>query len=272
MKTLRAPGGCPWDRAQTHASLRPFLLEETHEVLEAIRSRCPQALQDELGDLLFQVIFHAQIASESGRFTIEDVIEGSLSKMRRRHPHIFGSKRLRTASQVLENWEQIKARERKNSNHSLLTGVPKTLPALIRAHRVQTKAARVGFTWSKIDEALAKLQEEIAELEGALRLRSRNKIMEEIGDALFALVNLARFAGANPEDALHQAVGKFIRQFSQLEKQLKKEKLPLNALTPEALLARWAQTKRLLRSPNPIRARVKKTTRQRTQRGKTAVQ
>ena len=223
MARLRAPGGCPWDRRQTHRSLRPFLLEETHEVLEAIASRNPARLKDELGDLLFQIIFHAQLAAEAGQFTIEDVIAGSLAKMKRRHPHVFGTERLRTAGQVLENWEEIKRRERGGSGRSLLAGVPRTLPALLRAHRVMAKAARVGFTWSRWEEALAKVSEEVHELEQALISRRSSRVQEELGDAFFALVNLARFAGANPEDALHLAVAKFIRRFGFIEAELAKD-------------------------------------------------
>jgi tetrapyrrole methylase family protein / MazG family protein len=244
MQRLRAKNGCPWDRKQTHASLRPFLLEETHEVLEAIESRSPEKLQDELGDLLFQVIFHAQLAAEAGRFDIYDVIQSSLVKMRRRHPHIFGGPKVRSAKQVLENWEEIKKRERQGSGHSLLAGVPRTLPALIRAHRVQAKAARVGFTWSRIDQASAKVAEEIAELQAALQSRRTARITEELGDAFFALVNLARFAGANPEDALHQAVGKFIRRFAVVETAARKQKRALNEFSVDELVGMWDESKR----------------------------
>jgi tetrapyrrole methylase family protein/MazG family protein len=243
MAKLRAPGGCPWDRKQTHTTLRPFLLEETHEVLEAIESRKPEKLKDELGDLLFQVIFHAQLAAEAHRFTIDDVIQGSVEKMTRRHPHIFGNEKLRTSGQVLENWEEIKKRERQGSGLSLLAGVPRTLPALIRAHRVQAKAARVGFTWARIDEAQAKVHEELLELEQALLSRRQAHITEELGDVFFALVNLARFAGANPEDALHQAVGKFIHRFGRLEEEAKHRKQALSDFSQAEMLALWNQAK-----------------------------
>jgi len=243
MRQLRAPGGCPWDRQQTHASLRPFLLEETHEVLEAIESRDPKNLKDELGDLLFQVIFHAQLAAEARRFDIYDVIRGSLDKMTRRHPHVFGKQRARTAKQVLENWEEIKRRERQGSTKSLLAGVPRTLPALLRAHRVQSKAARVGFTWARMDEAAAKVSEEIAELENALLTRRKSRITEELGDAFFALVNLARFAGTNPEDALHQAIGKFIGRFSRLELRIQRGKKALSDFSQDELLELWKHAK-----------------------------
>ncbi len=239
MARLRAPGGCPWDRKQTHRSLRPFLLEETHEVLEAIASRNPARLKDELGDLLFQIIFHAQLAAEAGQFTIEDVIAGSLAKMKRRHPHVFGTERLRTAGQVLENWEEIKRRERGGSGKSLLAGVPRTLPALLRAHRVMAKAARVGFTWSRWEEALAKVSEEVHELEQALLSRRSSSIQEELGDAFFALVNLARFAGANPEDSLHLAVAKFIRRFAAVEQAARKKQRSLSDFSLEELLEIW---------------------------------
>lgn len=239
MARLRAPNGCPWDRKQTHRSLRPFLLEETHEVLEAIASRNPERLKDELGDLLFQIIFHAQLAAEAGQFTIHDVVAGSLVKMKRRHPHVFGTERLRTSGQVLENWEEIKRRERGGSGKSLLSGVPRTLPALLRAHRVMAKAARVGFTWSRWEEALAKVTEEVHELEQALLSRRSARIQEELGDAFFALVNLARFAGANPEDALHLAVAKFIRRFSRVEKESKRRDRPLSDFSLDELIRIW---------------------------------
>ncbi|MCK5242662.1 nucleoside triphosphate pyrophosphohydrolase [bacterium] len=253
MARLRAPNGCPWDRKQTHKTLRPFLLEEAHEVLEALASRQPKKLKDELGDLLFQVIFHAQLASEAGHFDIYDIIQGSLEKMTRRHPHVFGSERLRTSGQVLENWEEIKRRERKGSGKSLLAGVPRTLPALLRAHRVQAKAARVGFTWARIDEAVAKVNEEIIELESALLSQSQTKITEELGDAIFALVNLARFAGTNPEDALHQAIAKFIKRFSKVETEAKRTKKTLSDYTQNELLAIWEKAKKNTRPAKAVR-------------------
>jgi len=243
MQRLRAKNGCPWDRQQTHTTLRPYLLEEAHEVLEAIESRSPEKLKDELGDLLFQVIFHAQLAAEAGQFDIYDVIQGSLDKMRRRHPHIFGTIKARTAEQVLENWEEIKKRERKGSGESLLTGVPRSLPALIRAHRVQSKAARVGFTWSRVEEATAKVMEEFGELEAAVASRRQARITEELGDTFFSLVNLARFTGANPEDALHLAVGKFIRRFSQVEQAARRQGRALNDFSVTELTAMWDKAK-----------------------------
>ncbi|MEW6517609.1 MAG: nucleoside triphosphate pyrophosphohydrolase [candidate division FCPU426 bacterium] len=251
MARLRAPDGCPWDRKQTHRSLRPFLLEETHEVLEAIASRSPRRLQDELGDLLFQIIFHAQLAAEAGQFTIDDVVAGSLAKMKRRHPHVFGNERLRTSGQVLENWEEIKRRERGGSGKSLLDGVPRTLPALVRAHRVQSKAARVGFTWSRWEEAMAKVLEEVRELEQALLSRRTVRVQEELGDAFFALVNLARFAGTNPEDALHLAVAKFIRRFARVEKESKRRGRPLSDFSLTELLRIWKGGKKSRRKRHP---------------------
>ena len=267
MQRLRAPRGCPWDRKQTHKSLRPFLLEETHEVLEAIESRDPKKLRDELGDLLFQVIFHAQLAAEAGQFDIYDVIQGSLEKMRRRHPHIFGGKSLRTSKQVLENWEEIKKRERGGSGHSLLAGVPRTLPALIRAHRVMAKAARVGFTWSRMEEALGKVNEEILELEHALMSKRTARITEELGDTFFALVNLARFSGANPEDSLHLAVGKFIRRFAKVERAAVRRKKALADFSLDELLDLWNQAKGKPRSKAAVRRKPGKSLPRRRTRG-----
>jgi len=256
MSTLRSPKGCPWDREQTHRSLRPYLLEEAHEVLEAIESKKPEQLKDELGDLLFQVIFHAQIAAESNQFDINDVIQGSLDKMKRRHPHVFGDQSCRTSKQVLENWEEIKRQERKGSGKSLLDGVPRSLPALLRAHRVQSKAARVGFKWTKIEEAMSKVNEEIQELEVAILNNQQAAIMEELGDVFFALVNLARYTKKNPEDALHQAVSKFIKRFSKIETISKQEKRALNDYSSKELIALWhtikhSQTKKLTKPSRP---------------------
>ncbi len=243
MAKLRAPDGCPWDRKQTHRSLRPYLLEEAHEVLEAIDKKDPAQVKDELGDLLFQIIFHAQIASEAGQFDIDDVIQGSLDKMTRRHPHVFGKTRLETSEQVLENWEEIKKRERKGSGKRLLDGVPRSLPALMRAHRVQSKAARVGFHWVHVDQAMAKVVEEIQELEDAIVKQHSKAIMEELGDAFFALVNLARYADKNPEDALHQAVTKFIKRFAKIEQLAKKSGQALTDLNQSRMLELWTQAK-----------------------------
>lgn len=243
MTTLRSKDGCPWDRKQTHQTLRPYLLEEAHEVLEAIDAKQPAQLKDELGDLLFQVIFHAQIASEANEFTIDDVIVESLTKMKRRHPHVFGDETCSTSDQVLENWEEIKRREREGSGKRLLDGVPRSLPALMRAHRVQSKAARVGFKWSKIEEAMAKVNEELKELEAAILQNQPAEITEELGDTFFALVNLARYTDNNPEDALHQAVTKFIERFSKVEALSKKEQRALTEYTQDELLELWQKSK-----------------------------
>lgn len=265
MATLRGPKGCPWDRKQTHQSLRPYLLEEAHEVLEAIEQKNKDQLKDELGDLLFQVIFHAQLAAENNWFTIEDVITGSLKKMKRRHPHVFGNQSCHSADQVLENWEEIKRRERRGSGKSLLAGVPRSLPALMRAHRVQSKAARVGFHWTRVEEALAKVNEEVAELETAIIQNQSRAIMEELGDVFFALVNLARFTKKNPEDALHQAVTKFIKRFGQLETLAKRDKRPLHDYTPQELIQAWENIKkdRASKSSRIIRRRPGKSPRPR---------
>jgi tetrapyrrole methylase family protein/MazG family protein len=214
MATLRSPGGCPWDREQTHKSLKPYLLEEAYEVLEALDEEDFSGLQEELGDLLLQVIFHAQIAAEEGRFTIDDVIDSINTKLTRRHPHVFGSADIKTSDEQRIHWEKLKKVERKTS---VLDGVPRNLPALLRAMRIQQKASTVGFDWNEAEDAWKKVEEEMAELQIA-QDESREKVEEDFGDLLFALVNYARFLQVNPEDTLRSAVEKFIDRFKKVEK------------------------------------------------------
>jgi nucleoside triphosphate diphosphatase len=241
MAALRAPDGCPWDRKQTHESLKPYLLEETYEVLEILDRQDRTKLPEELGDVLLQVLFHSQIASEAGSFTIEDVLEQLADKLIRRHPHVFNngsSDAIPTnADQVVMRWEDIKRTERQNSGRpdSVLDGVPQTLPALLRAYQIQARAARVGFDWTHdtkgFDQVLRKIEEEIQELRAAIRFPASNQagpddmastkrqaqIVAEFGDVVFSLVNLARFIKVNPEDALRQAVNRFIERFQFIE-------------------------------------------------------
>jgi len=243
IEKLRSPNGCPWDRKQTHSSLRPHLLEETHEVLQAIASRNSSMLKEELGDLLLQIIFHAQLASEKKHFTINQVIQTTIDKMIRRHPHVFGQKKLYTTKEVLRNWEDIKQKEKKSSANSLLAKVPESLPALLRAHRVQAKAQRIGFSWKNSEQALTKLTEEVKELKQALKKKRKKQITEELGDTLFALVSLARLAKINPEDALNQTTKKFIQRFTYIEKSAKKNNRTLAKLSPAELLQLWKKSK-----------------------------
>lgn len=219
---LRGPRGCPWDKRQTSQSLKPFLLEEAYEVLDAVDVQDPASLKDELGDLLFQVVFHAQIARERGNFSMRDVLKGVTRKMVRRHPHVFGNARAKTAEDVLARWETHKKRERAGRNRdSALDGVPRILPALLRAQRLQSRASRAGFDWDREAPVWDKVEEELEELARARRSESRRRVKEEMGDLLFTIVNLARFLDLDAEDALRSAAGRFARRFRAVERRLK---------------------------------------------------
>ena len=227
---LRAPDGCPWDREQTHSTLRTYLIEEAYEVLDALESGDDEKFAEEMGDLLLQVVFHSQIAAEEGRFTVADVIREVHEKMVRRHPHVFGNQRAKDAEEVLKNWHQIKALERRSkaaagrsadqspAPESLLDGVPRTLPATLEGLQLTKKAARAGFDWADTQGVLDKLAEESRELGQVLEGSDSAKIDEEVGDLLFAAVNLARFLRVDPEIALKRANAKFVRRFQQMER------------------------------------------------------
>ncbi len=229
---LRAPNGCPWDREQTHATLRTYLIEEAYEVLDAMKSGDDAKFANEMGDLLLQVVFHSQIATEEGRFTVADVIREVHEKMVRRHPHVFGEKRAKDAAEVLRNWEQIKAQERagaqerqehgeaekKEQRKSLLDGVPRGLPATMEGLQLTRKASRAGFDWDNAQGVFEKLREEFAELLRASDEKDAAKMEEEMGDLLFAGVNLARFLQVDPEVALKNANAKFARRFREMER------------------------------------------------------
>jgi len=221
MAILRAPNGCPWDREQTHESLVPYLIEEAYEAVEAIERKDFDDLKKELGDVLLQVIFHAQLAKEAGRWDINEVAAANVAKLKHRHPHIFGDVQAETSKQVLANWEQIKQQERKSQGkESMLDGIPSHLPALRKAKRVQEKVARVGFDWERTEDVIAKVDEELAEFRAAYKAKNRAKIEDELGDVLFALVNLARFLDADPEDSLRKTIDKFTRRFKYIEREL----------------------------------------------------
>jgi tetrapyrrole methylase family protein/MazG family protein len=244
MATLRSPAGCPWDRAQDSTSLKPYLLEEAYEVLEALEEGTPHKLKDELGDLLFQVIFHAQLARERGDFDIYDILAGTIAKMTRRHPHVFGSAAASTPKEALQNWEEIKRQEKAAMQAtSVLDGVPRQLPSLLRAQRLQDKASRVGFDWQHVEQVWEKLAEELQELRAAMSGEDQAKIEEELGDTLFALVNLARFLEINPDEALHKTTTKFIQRFQFIERELSRQgKTPKQATLTE-MDALWDQAK-----------------------------
>ncbi|MDP6017309.1 MAG: nucleoside triphosphate pyrophosphohydrolase [Candidatus Latescibacteria bacterium] len=247
MARLRAPDGCPWDREQNHVTLKPYLLEEAYEVLDAIDDGQDSELCSELGDVLLQVVFHAQVAAEADRFTADDVCRAIVDKLIRRHPHVFGHVDVEGAGEVLRNWEQIKLEERGGGEGpppSALDGVPRPLPALLRAQRVQEKASRVGFDWDRIDGALDKVTEEVEELrqecaDGA----APERITDEFGDLLFALVNVARFMKVVPEDALRGAVDKFDGRFRQVERVFAERGASLQEATLEEMDTVWDEIK-----------------------------
>jgi MazG family protein len=223
MARLRAPGGCPWDRKQTHESLRPYLLEETHEVLEAIDLGDDDDLQEELGDLLLQVVFHAELAREDGRWSMAEVAAGITDKLHFRHPHVFGGADAADAEAALSRWEQRKAEEKAakgKARKSVLEGVPKAAPALMRAERLTDKAASVGFDWPEQGGARAKVTEELDELDEAIASGDRAAIEHELGDLLFSVVNLARWLKVHPEDALRGTIERFTRRFGHVEETL----------------------------------------------------
>jgi len=216
VKRLRAPGGCPWDRKQTHRSIKSNLLEETYEVLEALERDDPKMMEEELGDLLLQVVFHARIEEERGRLRLEDVIRHVSDKLIRRHPHVFGRGKRISATRALAQWERLKRDEK--PKRSGLDGVPQALPALLRATRVQSKAARLGFEWRRFRDALAKFDEESGEFKAALRSGRKKAIHHELGDTLFALAKVAKFLHLDPEDTLQAANDRFIARFHLLER------------------------------------------------------
>jgi len=220
MKILRSENGCPWDREQTHESLKKYLIEETYEVLEVIDLQDKDRLCEELGDLLLQIIFHAQIAAEDGKFDINDIITGICRKMIQRHTHVFGDAKAENAEEVLTNWEAIKKKEKgQKSQTEVLKSVPANLPALMRSYKVQQKAAQVGFDWDNIDDVIAKVHEEIKELEDVYKSKNVERITDEMGDVFFALVNLSRFLKVQPELALTGTINKFIKRFEYVEQE-----------------------------------------------------
>jgi len=255
---LRAPGGCPWDREQTHESLRTYLIEEAYEVLEALESRNDAKFAEEMGDLLLQIVFHSQMAQERGGFTISDVIREIHDKMIRRHPHVFGETHAKDSAEVLRNWEQIKAEERLSEAEaagnasgskgpkeaSLLDGVSRALPATLEGLQLTRKASRSGFDWENAGGIFEKMGEETRELQNALDAREQPKVEEELGDLLFAAVNLARFLKVDPEIALKKANAKFSRRFRSMEKLAREGGREFKNLPREEMEALWDLAKR----------------------------
>lgn len=256
MARLRGPDGCPWDREQTLESLRTYLIEETYELLEAIDAKDPVHLREELGDLLLEVVFLSQVCAEQGQFRIDDVIDGIVDKLIRRHPHVFGQTSVRTAGEALKSWEEIKNQERaasgKVKRESTLDGVPEHFPALMRAHRLSTKASLTGFDWRVPGELHDKLIEEVTELREAAAAGDREAMEEELGDILFTMANVGRMLKIDPELALQAANRKFIRRFHWMEAELRRRGIAVSDAGAALMEELWEQAKSAERSgPNP---------------------
>jgi MazG family protein len=250
MARLRAPGGCPWDREQNYDTIKPYLLEETYEVMDSIDQRDWSGLADELGDLLLQAVFFAQMASEEGRFDITDSLQAINSKLVRRHPHVFADGDAQTSADVLRRWDEIKAQEKaektkleKTKPTGLLSGVPRNLPALVEARQISSRAAGAGFDWDNLAQVIAKLHEELAELEVA-RTQTPEAIEDELGDLLFVMVNMARFLKVDPEQALRKTNAKFRRRFEHVESGLEARGKTLRESNIEEMEALWQEAKR----------------------------
>lgn len=261
MDRLRSPGGCPWDREQTYATLAPMLLEEAYEAFDALeeaRLGRPDDLREELGDLLFQITFFARVAQERGEFNIDDVIDQVHAKMVRRHPHVFGDTAARDSAEVLRNWEAIKAEEKRaagkdtggTENTSILDGVSTKAPALMEAHQISTKVARVGFDWKNVEEIFEKLHEELDELREAISAHANTndeadhtRVREEIGDLLFVITNIARRLNVEPEAALKLSNRKFRKRFGYIERKLRERELKFDDTTIEVLEELWQEAK-----------------------------
>jgi len=238
--TKRLRKECPWDREQTHASIRHSLIEETYEVVEAIDNNNMEELKKELGDILLHVVFHANIAEEKGEFSLKEVIELISSKLTYRHPHVFEQAKVGGVEHIIKNWEKLKMKE---GRKSVLEGVPKELPALLRAHRLTDKASRVGFDWTKKEDAWKKVEEEMRELHHAIEHAEQENVENEFGDLLFALVNYSRFIGVNPENALRGTVEKFTTRFHYIEKRLKESGKDIHSSSLEEMDRLWEEAK-----------------------------
>lgn len=241
---LRARGGCPWDREQTLRTLKPYLVEECYELLDAVDSGDVEKHKEELGDVLLQVVLHAQIRSEKNQFAFGDVARVLADKIVRRHPHVFGDVKVSTSGQVLRNWETIKAQERHHENRSLFDGIPRHLPALQKAQRITSRAARVGFDWTRLADVVAKVDEELAETKRAIRAGDPRKIREELGDLLFVIVNLSRFQKISAEEALEYTIKKFIRRFKGVERRVHARGRAMSDCSLAELDAHWDAVKR----------------------------
>jgi tetrapyrrole methylase family protein/MazG family protein len=243
MRHLRSEKGCPWDKEQTHASLKQYLIEESAEFLDAVDDKDNDGMKEELGDILLHIVFHSQMASERGAFDFSDVADGVVQKMRRRHPHVFGNSRAKDSAEVLEMWEKIKKGEKKKT--SAVSGL-RNLPALFRAHEVQKKAAKCGFDWRSEDEIISKIEEELTELKAAMRKGAVDEIEDEIGDMLFSLVNLARFLKhKNAEEILAVTTTKFQKRFHHIEQELKNRNKTFSDSNIQEMESLWQEAKKL---------------------------
>jgi tetrapyrrole methylase family protein/MazG family protein len=243
MEKLRGEKGCPWDREQTRDSLKPYIIEEAYELVEAIEEGDSLKIKEELGDLLFQIVFQCQIAKEAEEFSFSDVVRKIGEKMIARHPHVFGDAKYKTKDEVLVHWEEQKKREGK-MRESILEGVPKALPALLRARRLQDRAAGVGFDWERAEDVFKKLDEELGEFKAALEAKNRDEIEDELGDIFFMLVNISRFIHVNPEDALRRTISKFIHRFRHIEMKAAEQGRKLSEMTLSEMDRLWDEAKR----------------------------
>jgi len=245
MRRLRGPGGCPWDREQTLESLKSDLIEEAYEVIDAIESGNCSDLEEELGDLLLQVVFQSQICAEDGHFDFADVARGIADKLERRHPHVFGELEVSGSGEVLQNWDSIKKQEKGGDKpESIVSGIPKHLPALQKAHQIQKRAARAGFDWDHIDDVFIKLEEEIAEVKAAVKSKNETDIRDEIGDLLFSVVNISRYLGHNPEELLNQNIRKFVKRFQCVEEMVHETGKDFKEFTLDELAGFWNEVKK----------------------------
>jgi len=244
MARLRGPDGCPWDKEQTLESLKKYLVEESYEVLDAIESGDVERHKEELGDLLLQIAFQSQIREEQGDFCFDDVADRIVQKLVHRHPHVFGDTRVKGTQDVLRNWETLKAAEKdKSAGTEPLGGIPRHLPALHKAHKIQTRAARVGFDWTEVHDVVAKIEEELREVKEALKLGDAEQLREELGDLLFAVVNLSRFRKISAEEALDRTVAKFARRFGDVERRVRQSGKQLADCDLAELDAHWEAVK-----------------------------
>ncbi|NWF75935.1 MAG: nucleoside triphosphate pyrophosphohydrolase [Nitrospirae bacterium] len=242
MEKLRSDKGCPWDKKQTRESLKPYIIEEAYELIEAIEEDDPEKIKEELGDLLFQIVFQCQLAKENKEFEMSDVLEKIVKKMVIRHPHVFGDTECKTPEEVIKQWEVLKKQEGKLRD-SILEGVPKAMSSLLRAYRLQKRAAKVGFDWERVEDVLKKVDEEINELKNAIKSGKQQEIEDELGDIIFMLVNLSRFIGVNPEDAHRKTITKFIHRFRYIEMKAAEQGRKISDMTLEEMDKLWDEAK-----------------------------